>query len=42
MEEMIEDCAPRLAEYMNWSVDECASLLDAILPALRRWSGKDA
>ena len=42
MEEMIEDCAPRMAEYMNWSVDECASLLGAILPTLRRWSGKDA
>lgn len=42
MEEMIEDCAPRMAEYMNWSVDECASLLGAILPTLRRWSGGDA
>ena len=42
MEEMIEDCAPRMAEYMNWSVDECASLLGAILPTLRRWSGGGA
>ena len=38
MEEMIEDCAPRMAEHMGWSVDECASLLGAILPNLRRWS----
>ena len=38
MEEMIEDCAPRMAQNMDWSVDECASLLGAILPNLRRWS----
>nr|WP_317440486.1 zinc ribbon domain-containing protein [uncultured Collinsella sp.] len=37
MEEMIEDCAPRMAKHMDWSVDECASLLGAILPTLRRW-----
>lgn len=37
MEEMIEDCAPRMAQNMDWSVDECASLLGAILPTLRRW-----
>ena len=41
MEEMIEDCAPRMAEYMGWSVDECASLLGAILPNLRRWNATD-
>lgn len=37
MEDMIEECAPRMAEYMNWSVDECASLLGAVLPTLKRW-----
>ena len=37
MDEMIEDCAPRMAEAMGWSVDEAASLLGAILPTLRRW-----
>ena len=41
MEEMIEDCAPRMAEHMGWSVDECASLLGAILPHLRRWNATD-
>ena len=41
MEEMIEDCAPRMAEHMGWSVDECASLLGAILPNLRRWNATD-
>lgn len=38
MEEMIEDCAPRMAQNMDWSVDECASLLGAILPNLHRWN----
>lgn len=37
MEEMIEDCAPRMAEAMGWTVDEAASLLGAVLPTLRRW-----
>lgn len=37
MEDMIEECAPRMAEYMNWSMDECASLLGAVLPTLKRW-----
>lgn len=32
MEEMIEDCAPRMAEHMGWSVDECASLLGRSCP----------
>lgn len=41
MEEMIEDCAPHMAEHMGWSVDECASLLGAILPNLRRWNATD-
>lgn len=41
MEEMIEDCAPRMAERMGWSVDECASLLGAVLPNLRRWNATD-
>ncbi len=39
MDEMIEDCAPRMAEYMGWTVDECASLLGAVLPTLERWRG---
>lgn len=42
MEEMIEDCAPRMAKSMDWSVDECASLLGAILPTLSRWKKADA
>ena len=37
MDEMIEDCAPRMAEAMGWTVDESASLLGAVLPTLRRW-----
>ena len=38
MEDMIEDCAPRMAEAMGWTVDESASLLGAVLPTLRRWA----
>ncbi len=37
MDEMIEDCAPRMAEAMGWTIDEAASLLGAILPTLDRW-----
>lgn len=37
MEDMIEECAPRMAEYMGWTVDESASLLGAVLPNLERW-----
>ena len=37
MDEMIEDCAPRMAEAMGWTVDEAASLLGAVLPTLSRW-----
>lgn len=37
MDEMIEDCAPRMAEAMGWTVDEAASLLGAVLPTLDRW-----
>lgn len=37
MEDMIEDCAPRMAEAMDWTVDESASLLGAVLPSLKRW-----
>ncbi|HBO61527.1 MAG TPA: XRE family transcriptional regulator [Olsenella sp.] len=37
MDEMIEDCAPRMAEAMGWTVDESASLLGAVLPTLERW-----
>ena len=39
MEDMIEDCAPRMAEAMGWTVDESASLLGAVLPTLKRWKG---
>ena len=37
MEDMIEECAPRMAEYMGWTVDESASLLGAVHPTLERW-----
>lgn len=37
MGDMIEDCAPRMAEAMGWTVDEAASLLGAVLPTLERW-----
>lgn len=37
MEDMIEDCAPRMAEAMGWTVDESVSLLGAVLPTLKRW-----
>ena len=37
MEDMIEDCVPRMAEAMGWTVDESASLLGAVLPSLKRW-----
>ena len=37
MDEMIEECAPRMAEAMGWTVDESASLLGAVLPTLKRW-----
>ncbi len=37
MDEMIEDCAPRMAEAMGWTVDESTSLLGAVLPTLERW-----
>ena len=41
MDEMIEDCAPRMAEAMGWSLDESASLLGAVLPTLKRWRAAD-
>ena len=37
MEDMIEDCAPRMSEAVGWSIDECASLMGAVLPTLMRW-----
>ncbi|WP_270848179.1 zinc ribbon domain-containing protein [Candidatus Collinsella stercoripullorum] len=40
MDEMIEECAPRMAEAMGWTVDESASLLGAVLPTLKRWRGE--
>ena len=42
MEDMIEDCAPRMAEVMGWTVDESASLLGAVLPTLKRWRESEA
>lgn len=42
MEDMIEDCAPRMAAAIGWSIDECASLMGAVLPTLRRWRTTDA
>ena len=39
MDDMIEECAPRMAEAMGWTVDESASLLGAVLPTLERWKG---
>lgn len=42
MEEMIEDCAPRLAENTGMSLDEAVSLMGAVLPTLRRWGGEGA
>lgn len=38
MEEMIEDCAPRMSQNMYWTADECALFLGTILPTLRRWN----
>lgn len=37
MDDMIEECAPRMAEAMGWTLDESASLLGAVLPTLKRW-----
>ena len=37
MDEMIEDCAPRLAENTGMSLDEAVSLMGAVLPQLERW-----
>ncbi len=38
MDEMIEDCAPRLAKNTGMSEDEAVSLMGAVLPHLKRWS----
>lgn len=37
LDEILEDCAPRMARNTDWSADECASLLGSVLPTLRRW-----
>lgn len=37
MDDMIEECAPRMAEHMGWTRDEVTSLLGAVLPTLDRW-----
>ena len=37
MDDMIEDCAPRLAENTGMSLDEAVSLMGAVLPQLERW-----
>ena len=41
MEEMVEDCAPRLAENTGMTRDEAVSLMGAVLPMLRRWRAGD-
>ena len=41
MEDMIEDCAPRLAENTGMTLDEAVSLMGAVLPTLERWRGQD-
>lgn len=38
MDEMIEDCAPRLAKNTGMTPDEAVSLMGAVLPQLERWS----
>ena len=40
MEEMIKNRVPRMAQNMDRSVDECASILGAVLLTLRRWREK--
>lgn len=42
MDDMIEDCAPRMAESTGWTVDECTSLMGAVLPTLKRWRREEA
>ena len=37
MDDMIEDCAPRLAKNTGMSLDEAVSLMGAVLPQLERW-----
>ena len=37
MEDMIEDCAPRLAANTGMTLDEAVSLMGAVLPNLQRW-----
>lgn len=37
MDDMIEECAPRMAEGMGRPVEEVVSLLGAVLPTLKRW-----
>lgn len=41
LDEILEDCAPRMARNTDWSADECASLLGSVLPTLRRWRKDD-
>ncbi|MGN0072651.1 MAG: TipAS antibiotic-recognition domain-containing protein [Coriobacteriales bacterium] len=38
MDEMIEDCAPRLAKNTGCTLDEAVSLMGAVLPTLNRWA----
>lgn len=40
MEQMIEDCAPRLAHDAHLSLDEAVSLMAVLLPHLRRWNNE--
>lgn len=41
LDEILEDCAPRMARNTYWSADKCASLLGSVLPTLRRWRKDD-
>ena len=40
LDDMIEGCVPFMTEKTGMGRDEAVSLMGAILPTLRRWSGK--
>lgn len=40
LDDMIEGCVPFMTEKTGMSRDEAVSLMGAILPTLKRWSGK--
>lgn len=41
MEAMIEDCAPRMVEQGDFTLDEAVSLMGAVLPFLTRWKDEE-